>query len=165
MKTHGIARGWALALVASSLAACASVADNRAPIVGDWKVLSYELEFQDTGERRAVFGKSPKGWIVLTRDGRAVSYLEAENRKAPKTDEDRAAAFRSLVAYTGKYRVEADRFITKVDGAWNVFWIGTEQARFFKVEGERLHITTQWGAAPVYDNRMVRGILVCERER
>jgi hypothetical protein len=134
-------------------------------LAGNWKVVKFELEFQDSGERRNLFGPNPVGWVILTREGRAMSYLEAENRKSAKTDEERVALFRTLVAYTGKYRVDGDRFITSVDGSWNAAWIGTEQSRFFKLDGDRLSITTQWSAAPLYNNRMTRGILALEREK
>ena len=117
-------------------------ADDRSGIVGTWKIVSYEIEFQDTGERRAPFGKTPKGYFIFTPEGRTMSYLEAEFRKPPKTDEERAAAYRTILAYTGKYRVEGDKFVTAVDGSWNVIWTGTEQARNFKLEGEQLRIVT-----------------------
>lgn len=142
-----------------------SFAEDRAAITGTWKVVTYEIEFQDTGERRAVFGKSPKGYIIFTPEGRTMSYLEAESRKPPKTDEERVAAFRTMIAYTGKYRVDGDRFVTSVDGSWNVAWNGTEQERQFKLEGGQLRILTQWNPAPIYDNRVTRGVLVWERER
>ena len=141
------------------------VAQDRSAIVGSWKLVSYEVEFQDTGERRAIFGKSPKGYIIFTPEGRTMSYLEAETRKPPKTDEERAAAFRTIIAYTGKYRVEGDRFVTSVDGSWNVFWTGTDQERHFTLASGQLRIVSQWGPAPAFENRMVRGVLVWERER
>jgi hypothetical protein len=134
-------------------------------LAGIWKVLKFELEFQDSGERRDVFGPKPIGWVILTREGRAISYLEAPNRKSAKTDEERAALYRTLIAYTGRYRVDGDRFITSVDGSWNAAWTGTEQSRFFKLDGDRLSITTQWAPAPLYNNRMNRGILALEREK
>ncbi|MBI4764322.1 MAG: lipocalin-like domain-containing protein [Deltaproteobacteria bacterium] len=43
------------------------------------------------------------------------------------------------------FRFEGDKFITKVDVAWSEWWVGTEQTRFFKLEGNRLKIISQWG--------------------
>ena len=42
--------------------------------------------------------------------------------KAPKTDGERSAAFQTLTAYTGRFRIRGDKWITTVDGAWNVEW-------------------------------------------
>ena len=53
--------------------------------------------------------------------------LTGEGRRAAKTDQERADLMDSLVSYTGKYRLEGDTWITKVDVAWNPEWVGTEQ--------------------------------------
>jgi hypothetical protein len=155
----------ALILLAFALSSCASIPDDRSRIIGTWKIVSFDIEFQDSGERRAIYGKSPKGYIIFTPEGRTMSYLEAETRKAPQTDEERVAAFRTMLAYTGKYRIEGDKFTTSVDGAWNVAWVGTDQARTFKLDGNRLEIVTQWNPAPIFNNRVTRGVLLWERER
>ena len=71
-----------------------------------------------------------------------------------------------MVAYTGIYRVEGDKWITKVDVAANPAWVGTEQTRFFRVDGDRLQEMTpvmQWAARP--EKGMVRFILTYEREK
>jgi hypothetical protein len=36
------------------------------------------------------------------------------------------------------YRLEGDKWITKVDVAWSPEFVDIEQTRFFKVEGDRL---------------------------
>jgi hypothetical protein len=51
-----------------------------------------------------------------------------------------AALHRATIAYTGRYRVEGSRFVTLVDTAWNKEWKGTEQAREFRLDGDRLFI-------------------------
>jgi hypothetical protein len=60
----------------------------------------------------------------------------------PQTKDEQSAAFRSMIAYTGRYRVEKDKFITTVDLAWNEAWVGTEQVRFWRVDGDKLGIIT-----------------------
>jgi hypothetical protein len=139
-------------------------ADARARIVGSWRVVSYELEFQDGSERRFPLGRQPNGYLVFGADGRMMAYLESDARKAPRTDEERSAAYRTLIAYTGKYRVEGDKWITKVDGAWNVEWRGTDQARAFTLNGNRLTVIAQWNKNALYDGKMTRGRLTFERD-
>jgi hypothetical protein len=101
---------------------------------------------------------------VFGSDGRMMAYLEADGRKAPQTDEERAAAYRTLNAYTGKYRVQGDNWITTVDAAWNTGWVGTEQERSFTLSGNRLNVVAQWNRNPLYGGRMTRGHLIFERE-
>ena len=140
-------------------------ADARARIVGSWRVVSYELEFQDGGDRGFPLGRQPNGYLVFGADGRMMAYLEADARKAPKSDEERSAAYRTLLAYTGKYRVQGDKWITKVDAAWNVEWRGTDQERFFTLSGDRLDVVAQWNRNALYAGRMTRGHLTFERDK
>jgi hypothetical protein len=140
-------------------------ADDRSRIVGSWRVISYELEFQDGSERRFPLGPNPNGYLVFNADGRMMAYLEADGRKAPKTDDERSAAYRTMLAYTGKYRVQGDKWITKVDASWNVDWKGTDQERSFTVTGDRLHVIAQWNPNPLYGGKKTRGHLRFERDR
>jgi Lipocalin-like domain len=68
-----------------------------------------------------------------------------------------------MIAYTGCYRLESDQFITTVDVSWNEEWTGTEQARFYTLDGDRLHIMTAWMPNPIHRERIVRGILSWKR--
>jgi hypothetical protein len=57
-----------------------------------------------------------------------------------------------------------DRWITKVDVAWNPEWVGTEQARTFKVQGDRLQVLTPWRVMPNWPEKgMQRSIVTFER--
>ena len=69
-------------------------------------------------------------------------------------------------AYTGHYRVEGDRLTTKVDVAWNEAWRGTDQVRFFQVQGDKLFIESAALASVNYPEMgQVRGILEWERSK
>jgi hypothetical protein len=67
-----------------------------------------------------------------------------DERKKPATDKDRAELFQTMFAYTGKYRVEGDNVTVKVEASWNPAWVGTEQVRLLKLEGDRLQVFTVW---------------------
>lgn len=145
--------------------ALSGLADERQPLVGLWKLQTYDVEFQDTGERKTSFGANPNGFIIFTPEGRMMAVLTAEGRKVPKTDADRAAAFRSMYAYSGIYRLEDNRWVTKVDISWNEAWIGTDQVRFYRLKGDTLTVTSPWGASSTPDGRVVRGILTWTKMR
>ena len=92
--------------------------------------------------------------------------IEGDGRKAPKTDDDRAALFRTMFAYTGMYRLEGDKWITKVDVAWNPAWVGTEQVRFFKLDGDRLQVISMWVQSTTRPEKgMGRAIITWERAK
>ena len=145
-------------------AAQVAFADDSAKIIGIWKLVSFDWEIQATGEREPAMGKNPTGYNIFTPEGRAMFVLTGEGRKAPKTDQDRADLFKSMFAYTGMYRLEGDKWITKIDVSWNPAWLGTEQIRFFKVDGDRLQVISMWVQDTVKPQRgMVRGFLTFDR--
>src|SRR6202789_4025815 len=63
------------------VAAVSSTAADRTPLVGVWKLLSYQTEFQDGTPKRATFGEHPSGYIIFTGEGRMMAVFEAEARK------------------------------------------------------------------------------------
>jgi len=154
---------WLVLLSSFLVALQPSFADERAKVLGVWRLVSFELEFQATGEREHVRGKNPTGFIIFTPEGRMMVVLTNEGRKAPKTDQDRADLFNAMVAYTGLYRIEGDKWITKVDVSGNPALVGTEQARFFRLDGDRLQEITAW--TPRSEKGMGRTVITWERAK
>jgi len=141
-----------------------SHAAQRPALVGVWKLLSYQTEFQDGSPKRAMFGEHPSGYIIFTGEGRMMAVIEAEGRTAPSSDSDRAALLKSLIAYSGKYRVEGKQWITTVDVSWNPAWDGTDQVRSYEIIGDRLNVTSPWVHALNFPGSgLSRGSLVFER--
>ena len=153
--------GLTLGLVLAGWPAAASE-ENR--LVGTWSLVSWVMEDDVTKVQQPLYGEPPHGFATFTLTGRAFFVLTGEGRKAPQTDAERAAALKSMVAYTGRYRTEGDKFITRVDTAWNEAWVGTDQIRSFRLEGNRLHVDAMSQPNPNFGNRMMHGILTFERE-
>jgi len=92
------------------------------------------------------------------------AIVEGEGRKPAQTDEERAALLRTMFAYSGMYRLDGDKWITKVDVSWNPAWNGTEQVRFYKLDGNQLEVTAAWGANPnLPGSPITRGVVLFER--
>jgi len=130
------------ALVLFVLAVQPGSADDASKLVGIWRVLTFDAERQATGAWEPIFGQNPTGYLIFTPEGRMVAILTAQGREAAKTLEESADLLLTLVAYTGMYRVEGDKWITKVDVAAIPQFVGTEQSRSFTVEGDRLQVVT-----------------------
>jgi hypothetical protein len=144
--------------------ALSSHAAEQPALVGVWKLLSYQTEFHDGSPKRAMFGEHPTGYIIFTSEGRLMAVIEAEGRKTPSTDSDRAALLKTLIAYSGKYRIEGNQWITRVDTAWNPAWDGTDQVRTFQIVENRLMVTSTWQPAVNFPGSpLSRGSLVFER--
>ena len=117
-------------------------------IHGAWQLVSYLVEERASGDLFKPMGEKPTGYALFTPSGRVSFTLTAEGRQPSTNTEGEADLLRSLVAYTGTYRLEEDRWITKVDVAWNPQWVGTEQTRFFSIEGDELTVRTPWRVMP-----------------
>ena len=69
-----------------------------------------------------------------------------------------------MFAYTGMYRLEDDKWVTKVDVSWNPARNGTDQVRFYKLDGDRLQVTSAWAPNPnLPGSPITRGVLMWER--
>ena len=133
-------------------------------LVGTWRLVSCFMEDVETKERKPVWGEHPNGFIVLSAGGRWIIIQTAEGRKAPQTDEDRAAAFKSMLAYSGKYRIEGNKIVINVDIAGDETWNGTEQVRYYRIDGDRLHIEAAPQPYANFGGKVMRGILIWARD-
>ena len=146
------------------LAALPARADDKDRIVGTWKLVSVVYEDQQTKERTPVYGEHPRGIQIATAEGRWLALMTAEGRSIPHTDLDRAQALKSMIAYTGRYRVDNGQVITKVEAAWNEAWVGGEQVRNIRFDGDRLYIESPPMPHPNINDKTVRVIVVWRRE-
>ena len=155
-----------LVLSIMGLAPGAARADDAQRIVGVWKLVSVVYEDQQTKERSPVYGEHPKGWQIATAKGRWLALMTGDGRKTPETDADRANALKTMMAYSGRYRVEDGKVITRVEAAWNESWVGGEQVRFIRFEdGDRLlHIESPPMPHPNLAGRVVRVIVTWARD-
>ncbi|MCX7297117.1 MAG: lipocalin-like domain-containing protein [Hyphomicrobiales bacterium] len=144
----------------------AANAADKDRIVGTWKLIAVSYEDAQTKERTPVLGEHPRGYQIATPEGRWIALVTADGRPVPKTDEDRAKALRSMIAYSGRYRVEDSKVITKVEVAWNEAWVGGEQVRFLRFEGDDvLNIESPPMPHPNVDNKVVRVIVTWARDK
>lgn len=116
------------------------------PLLGVWKLVSSQATVTDGGKTEVYNTKNPKGYLILTPWQRMMTVSiggDGERKKVPTSDSDLSELWKSLLAYTGKFRVEDDYLITNVDVAWYELWTGTEQKRKFQLDGDTLTIVTK----------------------
>ncbi|WP_211440813.1 lipocalin-like domain-containing protein [Collimonas humicola] len=141
------------------------MSERDAKLHGCWRLVSLDTELQESKERTQPWGADPNGYLIFGSDGRMMVLVTAQAREPGNTDEKLVALFRTVMAYTGRYRIDGDRFITKVDSSWNEAWNGSEQERFYKLDGDTLDVFTAWMPNPlVSGNPIGRAILSFRRE-
>ena len=134
-------------------------ASVRGTLLGWWRITIFHIELEDTGECVDAYGIDPLGHMVIS-DDRIMSILTSRER----SNKDAAVLFETMMAYSGSCRIEDEvKLVIKVDTAWHPAWIGSEQHRFFNVDGDTLSITTAWQTHPKFPGRMARGVLTAQR--
>ena len=133
-------------------------------LIGTWTLMSCVLEDVETKQQEPVWGSKPNGYLVATSAGRWIVIQTAEGRRTPSNDQDRIAAFKSLLAYSGRYQTDGDRIVIMVDIAADESWTGTQQVRLYRINGDELHIEAPPQRYANFGDRLMRGILVWKRE-
>jgi hypothetical protein len=132
--------------ILAAIFAMPAKADETA-IVGTWQVTSFSLEYLDTREIERPFNQ-PTGYLQYSPGGHMVTFIAAGDLPLPATppiytDAERATILNQIIgAYAGTYRIEGDKVIHHVLNAWFPTWIGTDQIRYFKIDGKNLAIKT-----------------------
>ena len=134
-----------------------------ASLIGNWKLVGFQTILDDAPPKD-IYGARPKGVLILTREGRMAAIVTGETRKAGTSDTERAELHKTLIAYSGKYRVEGKEFVTAVDMSWNEVWNGTEQRRYWRIEDGRLFIETAPIPSPNFPGKMAVARLIWERD-
>jgi Lipocalin-like domain len=129
-------------------------------LVGTWKLVSFRFETEDSDDRRDVYDEHPQGFAIIT-ENRVSFLLTAGNRSATASASE---LFELMMAYSGRYRMAGDRIITSVDSAWHPSWLGTEQSRYFKLDGDALSLTSDYFELPKFPGQHLRGTAIWRRE-
>ena len=136
------------------------------PLLGTWKLRSFTQEDAATGEKFSSLGPRPGGYLSSSPDGRMMVILVGDNRIAPKdvvpTDREMIGFYKSMLAYAGTYAIDGNRVVHHIDASWNQTWTGTQQIRFFKLDGGTLTLTSASGRRG-FDGRIGASTVVWER--
>jgi len=159
-KSHYMTIG---AVLFTSVTSTCAATTEHSPLVGSWRLISYQVESRDTRQMIPAMGEHPTGRVIFTSDHRVSFVLTGDKRKAGKTDAEKAALLNSLVSYTGTEYTTGNQWCTRVEAAWNPEWVATTQCREFQVNGNRLKVLTPWRQMPNWPGT-TRSIITFERE-
>ncbi len=159
-----IRRTWPILLLLIVLTPAAAAADNN-PLLGTWRLRSFVREVVGTGERYNQMGEHPDGYIMYTADGRMLVFFVADDQPRPRaepTDEERVKLHKAMLAYGGTYTLSPGKVVNHIDIEWDGRRLGTDQERFYTIDGDKLVIKTAPNKSPI-DGREGVGILTFER--
>ena len=137
-------------------------------LLGTWKLVSVIREEVPSGVTIDLMGSNPQGFITYSADGRMMAILVRSDRKKPSantaTPAEAENLFRSVISYAGDYTIAGNEVTHHVDISWNESWTGTQQVRIFKLEGDRLSLSTPVSPDPLDGKISIRS-LVWEKVR
>ena len=117
-------------------------------LAGVWRLISYESHGQD-GVTRFPYGNGVSGYLIYSAEGyMSVAIVGADRGHFASGDrlsgapEEYAQAMRSYVSYCGRYEILPDRVIHHVELSQFPNWSGTDQVRFYEIEGDLLRLRT-----------------------
>jgi hypothetical protein len=127
---------------------------GHATLLGAWNLISIYGESEE-GDIFKPYGDKPAGVLMYTLDGSMAAVLMKQGR--PKfasgdptnaTPEELKAAFAGFDAYCGTFTLNEDEgtVIHHVEAARFPNWEGSEQVRYFELDGETLRISS----APIH---------------
>jgi hypothetical protein len=143
-------RNFIVAVTALAVALPAvAMAQGKNTLVGTWSLVSVVSKTEKGEVNSALYGAKPKGFVTYTADGRMSVVLAEDGRKALSVNdrvsapmEEKAQAFSTMNAYAGTYIFSGDKVVHHVEVASVPNWVGTNQERTVKMQGDRVTLST-----------------------
>jgi len=138
----------AIGLAAAGAAGAAQQADPASPLTGSWRLIRY-VDTPAGGSPVYPFGQNPSGLFLFGADGMASLSImrNPPNPTGPTIangiDSCQPAWYCS---YYGRYTVDAarGRWTLHVEGGNVPTYLNTDQTRAFRVEGDRLIMSSSY---------------------
>ena len=115
-------------------------------LIGSWRLVSYETT-DASGRKGRPYGEAV-GRISYDANGNMTGQVMRPDRAEVGTGEGHLqqarAAYLGYIAYFGTYEIASDgrSVVHHVQGSLNPAWVGGDQVRQMRFEGERLILST-----------------------
>ena len=116
-------------------------------LIGNWRLLSYTTSEVD-GKRGTPYGEAV-GRLMYDANGNMAGQVMRPGRARVELGEGSAqqvrAAYLGYIAYFGRYEIAPDgqSVVHHVSGALNPTWVGGDQVRRMRFDGERLVLSAE----------------------
>ena len=114
--------------------------------MGTWKLLSVS-GITSTGERSETpYGSNPVGFLTYTADGRVSALISYAGRRSLSagggSPQEQADAFKTFLAYAGRYTLSADKVIHHVEISSIQNYVDKDLVRTVKFQGDQIVLVT-----------------------
>jgi hypothetical protein len=115
-------------------------------LVGTWKLVSASSKTSKGEQGEAPYGLSPAGFLTYTAEGRVTALISYGGRKALSgtggTVEEQAEAFKTFLAYAGRYTLAADKVTHTIEVSSIQNYVDRNLVRSIKFQDDRLILIT-----------------------
>jgi hypothetical protein len=140
---------------------------DRNQLLGTWALISASSTDPSGAQLEPPYGANPSGFLTYTEDGRVTALISYGGRrplsigaKGPALVEEQAEAFKTFLAYGGRYRLTGDKVVHSIEISSIQNYLNKELVRTVEFHGNRIVLST----APIMVNGKLQAIeLVWER--
>lgn len=118
-------------------------------LVGTWKLVSASSRGASGEQNEPPYGLNPAGVLTYTEDGRVSAMISYDGRKPlsagakpPTSLEEQAEAFRTFLAYGGRYRLNGDKVIHSIEISSVQNYVNRELVRTLKFQSDEIVLMT-----------------------
>jgi hypothetical protein len=118
---------------------------KAAELVGTWNLVSASSVTAKGERNETPYGAGPTGWLTYFEDGRMTSLISYGGRKllrAIPQVEEQAEAFKTFLAYSGRYTASENEVIHHVEICSIQNYVGKDLVRSLKIQGDQIVLTT-----------------------
>jgi len=123
--------------------------DDKDKLRGTWKLVSASSTDSAGAQLEPPYGTNPAGFLTYTADGRITALISYSARKPLSAGakgsallEEQAEAFKTFLAYGGRYRMNRDKVIHSIEISSIQNYVGKELVRSVKFEANRIVLLT-----------------------
>lgn len=156
-----------LLMVLLGLALLMPGVSSAASEVGVWRLSTFVMVDEVSGQSSNRFGARPDGYIIFSPDGYMSVVINAEGRtpmsgSPDRATEEKASLFSTMTAHAGKYKVVEGQLVHRVDVAHDPKMVGADLLRSLRfLDDDTLESTLPTATTP--DGKKLRGVLVWKR--
>jgi Lipocalin-like domain len=115
-------------------------------LVGTWKLVSASSTTSAGEGSGSPYGTNPAGFLTYTADGRVSAQISYDGRKSLSfgggTSEEQAEAFKTFLAYAGRYTHRGDKVTHHVEVSSIQNYVGKDLVRSVKFRGDQIILVT-----------------------
>jgi hypothetical protein len=114
-------------------------------LVGTWKLVSASSTTSKGERNETPYGLNPAGFLTYFEDGRVTALISYGGRKPLSVGsgaEEQAEAFRTFVAYAGRYTLSGDKVVHHIEISSIQSYVDKDLVRNVKFEADQIKLIT-----------------------